>query len=229
MSQHADSSGRQTPRSPKPRWIAALYFLAAIALPPVLYYLLRSCGVSIYLSLVIVAAATGAPAIVSLVRRRPGASIVTTYFSLVSLAATSLAFIPGSPQFLMARDAAITAGTGAWFVYSIRTERPVVYTLTRPLLEGRMTWPGDWEKHWEAAPRFRRMWRTSTLLWGLGLILDAVLRVYYAYTINPDLVPALTTAMYLGTNLALIVISNVYYIVSGMFNPHSALFATESG
>lgn len=117
-----------------------------------LYYVLRAFGLSIYLSLVIVAITTGVPALVSLVRRRAGTSIVTTYFSLVSLAATLLAFIPGSPQFLMARDAAITAGTGAWFIYSIRAERPTVYTLTRPLIEGRMTWPVDWEKTLERRP-----------------------------------------------------------------------------
>lgn len=194
-----------------------------------LYYVLRAFGLSIYLSLVIVAITTGVPALVSLVRRRAGTSIITTYFSLVSLAATLLAFIPGSPQFLMARDAAITAGTGAWFIYSIRAERPTVYTLTRPLIEGRMTWPVDWEKHWNAAPRFRRMWRISTLMWGLGFFIDAGLRIFFAYTVNPDLVPALTTAMYLGTNVVLIIISNVFYISSGIFNPRSALFETESG
>ncbi|WP_146111885.1 VC0807 family protein [Arthrobacter sp. MYb227] len=229
MPQHPDSTGQSAPRSTKPRWLAALLFLAAIALPPALYYVLRAFGLSIYLSLVIVAVATGVPAIWSLVRRRTGASIITTYFSLVSLAATLLAFIPGSPQFLMARDAAITAGTGAWFIYSIRTERPIVYTFTRPLIEGRMHWPGNWEVHWKAAPRFRRMWRISTVVWGLGFFLDAGLRSFFAYTINPDIVPALTTAMYLGTNIALIIISNIFYISSGIFNPHSALFATESG
>ena len=194
-----------------------------------LYYVLRAFGLSIYLSLVIVAVATGVPAAVSLIRRRTGASIVTTYFSLVSLAATLLAFIPGSPQFLMARDAAITAGTGALFIYSLRNERPIVYILTKTLLEGRLHWPGNWEKHWDTAPRFRRMWRISTVLWGLGFFLDAGLRVFFAYTINPDIVPALTTAMYLGTNVALIIISNVFYISSGIFNPHSALFATDNG
>ncbi|PQZ92185.1 hypothetical protein CQ018_11725 [Arthrobacter sp. MYb227] len=67
------------------------------------------------------------------------------------------------------------------------------------------------------------------MVWGLGFFLDAGLRSFFAYTINPDIVPALTTAMYLGTNIALIIISNIFYISSGIFNPHSALFATESG
>lgn len=187
--------------------------------------MLRAFGLSIYLSLVLVAVATGIPAIISIVRHRPGAPILTTYFSLVSLAATLLAFVPGSPQFLMARDAVITAGTGVWFIYSMRAPRPIVYVLTRPLLEGRMHWPSQWEALWERASRFRRMWRVSTFLWGLGFLLDAALRVYFAYTIAPDLVPALTTAMYIGTNIILIIVSNVFYIASGVFNRNSPLYA----
>lgn len=64
---------------------------------------------------------------------------------------------------------------------------------------------------------------------GTGFFLDAGLRVFFAYTISPDTLPALTTAMYIGTNVALIIISNAYYISCGIFNPHSSLFATESG
>lgn len=219
-----------TPTPPgAPHWVSALWFVAAMALPPALYYALRVLGLGIYPALAIVAVATGIPAIYSLIRRPPGASIITTYFSLASLAAVLLAFIPGSPQFLMARDAAITAGTGFWFIYSMRSPRPLVYTFTRPLLEGRMHWPSGWENHWKSAPRFRRMWRTSTLIWGLGFLVDAALRVYFAYALNPDAVPALTTAMYLSTNAVLIVFNNVFYIASGIFNPHSRLFAAVSG
>lgn len=219
----------RTARHMAPRWASALWLVAAIALPPALYYVLRAWGVEIYPALVVVALASGAPAIYSLIRRPRGSSMITTYFSLVSLAAVLLAFIPGSPQFLMARDSIITASTGCWFLYSLRSDRPLVYVLTRPLIEGRMHWPGGWEKHWAAAPRFRRMWRISTLAWGLGFFVDAALRVYFAYNLAPDAVPAVTTAMYLGTNAVLIVGSNVFYIASGIFNPHSRLFASAHG
>ncbi|OIH82263.1 hypothetical protein BLJ79_20285 [Arthrobacter sp. UCD-GKA] len=206
-----------------------LGMVAAIAAPPLLFYLLRHAGLSIYVSLVVVAVATGLPALGSLARRGPKKHVIATYFSLASVAAVVLAFVPGSPQFLLARDALITAGTGIWFISTLRGARPLVYTLTKPVLEARFHWPGGWETHWEQAPRFRRMWRISTIMWGCGFLLDAVLRVVLAYSLEPDAVPAATTAMYLATNLVLILLSNVFYISSGMLNPRSILFAPADG
>lgn len=202
--------------------------LAAIGLPPLLFYLLRHFGLSIYLSLVVVAVATAIPALYALLRPGRSRHVMTTYISLSSVAAVALAFIPGSPQFLLARDALITAGLGIWFISTIGTKRPLAYTLTKPVLEGRFHWPGDWETHWRTAPRFRRMWRVSTIGWGCGFLLDAGLRVVLAYSLEPDAVPAATTIMYLATNLFLMIASNAYYIASGMFNPRSALFTPDA-
>ena len=73
------------------------------------------------------------------------------------------------------------------------------------------------------------MWRISTIMWGCGFLVDAVLRVILAYSLEPDSVPAVTTAMYLATNLVLIILGNAHYIASGMPNPRSALFAPAGG
>ncbi|RAX50182.1 hypothetical protein DQ353_06725 [Arthrobacter sp. AQ5-05] len=140
-----------------------------------------------------------------------------------------MAFVPGSPQFLLARDAPITAGTGIWFISTLRGARPLVQTLAKPLIEGPFHWPGGWEAHWEQAPRFRRMWRISSIMWGCGFLLDAVLRVILAYSLEPDPVPAVTTAMHLATNLVLILLSNAFHIASGMPNPRCILFAPADG
>lgn len=220
-----ERAGSRQQQPAPPRWATALGLVAAIAFPPALYYVLRRLGMPIYPALVVVAVATGLPALRSLLRRRPGTSVITTFFSLASLAGVLLAFIPGSPQFLMARDAVITAATGTWFIFSLRSARPLVYTFSRPLLEGRLRWPGAWESLWESAPRFRRMWKLTTLVWGIGFFIDAALRVHFAYTLPADAVPAATTAMYLITNAILIVLSNIFYVASGVFNPSSKLFA----
>ena len=36
-----------------------------------------------------------------------------------------------------------------------------------PLLQGRLHWPKDWDALWQVSPRFRRMWRISSLLYGI--------------------------------------------------------------
>lgn len=67
------------------------------------------------------------------------------------------------------------------------------------------------------------MWRVSSLLWGIGTPLDAALRVVMAYTLPPDLVPALGTALAVATSVVLVVVSTIFYEVSGDYRRDSAL------
>jgi len=98
------------------------------------------------------------------------------------------------------------------------------YLFSQPLLEGRFRWPRDWDGLWDRSPRFRRMWRNSSLLWGIGTLIDAALRVVMAYTLPPDLVPALGTALYAGTSVVLIAVTTVYYAAAGIYNRTPALY-----
>ncbi|MFD9210940.1 hypothetical protein ACFVZM_32220, partial [Streptomyces sioyaensis] len=73
------------------------------------------------------------------------------------------------------------------------------------------------EGHWRADPRFRRIWRGLTVLWGCGLLVDAALRVIMAYTLSVDSVPALDGALYFVTYLVLQVITNIVLHKTGVF------------
>jgi hypothetical protein len=68
------------------------------------------------------------------------------------------------------------------------------------------------------------MWRVASVAWGVGTLLDAALRVVLAYTLPVDVVPALTLALYVVTAVVLCVATNVYYVLSGAMDPHSALY-----
>jgi len=35
----------------------------------------------------------------------------------------------------------------------------------------------DWDALWQAEPRFRRIWRVSSVMWGAGVLADAAIRV----------------------------------------------------
>jgi hypothetical protein len=77
----------------------------------------------------------------------------------------------------------------------------------------------------KVSPPFRRMWRISSLLWGIGMLLDAALRVVMAYTLPADTVPVLSTALYAATTFVLIVVTNLVYIFSGVHDRRSKLYA----
>ncbi|MGW6174237.1 VC0807 family protein [Arthrobacter sp. NPDC055138] len=203
---------------------SALAFAAAVVVPLAVYYLLRGIGVDVYAALLVIAAVGAVPPIVALVRRRSMGRI-TMYFSLMSIGALLLSLLPGSEEFLLAKGAVLTAATATWFLVSLRATRPLVYVLTKPLLEGRWTWPSGWDRHWERSGRFRRMWRVATLMWAAGLYFDAVARVVMAFTLPADVVPGLATLLYVLTVVALNLVTTLYYIASGIFRPGSRLYA----
>jgi hypothetical protein len=180
--------------------------------------------VSVYLSLLTSAVTSAVPALVGLIRdRRPDG--LSTYFSTMVLGSVIVSLWSGSTEFLLARDGVLTGVTGIWFIASLWARRPLAYVFTKPLLQGRLHWPKDWDALWQASPRFRRMWRISSLLYGIGTLLDALARVVMAYTLPADNVPLLSTALYAVTTVVLIVVTNVVYIHFGVHDRRSKLYA----
>ena len=205
------------------RWVTtALRVGAGLALPSVTFYALRLAGVGLYLSLVVSTLVSAVPALVDLVRgQRP--SGLSTYVTAMTLGGLVVTLVPGSTRFLLARESIMTGVTGVWFLASTRGARPLAYQFTRPLVEGRFRWPDHWDELWEVSPAFARMWRVSSALFGIGLLLDAALRVVLAYTVRPDLVPALGLALYVLTIVVLNVVVTVYYIRCRVYDPRSPL------
>jgi hypothetical protein len=191
--------------------------------PLAAYYGLRWAGAGVYLALLVSTLLSAIPGVVGLFRERKVDGL-SAYMTAMMLGSIVIALLSGSTRFLLAKEAILTGVTGMWFLASIAARRPLVYLFTRPILEGRLGWPGRWDELWERYPRFRRMWRISSVLWGIGLLVDAVLRVVMAYTLPPDSVPALGTALYVGTSVVLIVATNVFYITQRVANPYGKLY-----
>jgi hypothetical protein len=220
----SDTSAPSTGSPRTARQFAGVAARAAVglAVPSALYYLLRGAGQSVYLSLVVSTLLSALPNLYALVRRRP-ANRLSSYFTAMTLAGLVITLIPGDTRFLLAKESIMVAVTGLAFLATLRSHRPLVYRLSRPLVEGRLHWPGDWEALWESSSRFRRMWRVSSVIWGLGLLADAATRVVFAYTVRPDLVPALGLGLYLVSLVGLNVIVSAYYVVAGVYDPRSPL------
>ncbi len=200
-------------------------FAVGLLIPTLIYYGLRDIGVSVYLSLLVSTLISAAPTVVGLFRRKVNA--LSAYFTTMVLGSVLVSLVAGSTEFLLAKEAVLTFVTGVWFLASAFTGRPLSYAMTRPLIEGRGRWPSDWDGLWVRAPRWRRMWRVSSVMWAVGTIADAVIRVVMAYTLPADDVPGLGTVLVLVTSLVLIVLTNVYYAASGVFDPSSRLYRAE--
>lgn len=197
-----------------------------LIVPLALFYGLRGAGVGIYLALLAGALASALTAIV-VVATQHQLDAIAIFVLTTMLLSVGVSLLTGSTRFLLAKEGWLTAVTGVWFLGSLSARRPLAFHFSRPLLEGRLGWPADWDATWDRAPRFRRMWRVSTALWGAGTLLDSVVRVVMAYTLPVDLVPALSSAMYGVTSAVLVVVTNIYYRVAGAYDPDSALHRAE--
>jgi hypothetical protein len=197
---------------------------SGLAVPLVVYYGLRYAGASVYVAVLCSTVVSVVPSAITLLRERR-LDHLSTYAVAMMLGALVLALVSGSPRFLLAKGALLTGATGVWFLVSARGHRPLAYTFVKPLLEGRLGWPGRWDNAWAASPRFRRMWRVSSVLWGIGTLADAALRVVMAWSLPPDSVPLLANLLYGVTTAVLIVVTNVWYGVCGAWNRRSVLWA----
>ena len=201
----------------------AVRVAAGLAAPTALYYVLRAAGLSVYASLLASTVASALPGLVTLARERRVDGL-SAYFTAMMLGALVVSLIPGATRLLLAKEAVLTAVTGVWFLAGVRARRPLVYLFTRPILQGRLHWPADWDGIWEAAPGFRRMWRVSSVIWGVGLLVDAALRVVMAWTLPADEVPGLATALYAVVAVVLNLVTHAYYTACRVHDPRSPLF-----
>lgn len=160
--------------SAHPRRAGATALVIDLPVPIVISYGLRSAGVDLYLAVLSAAIAPGIGAVIGVIRR--GRVEPLAALSLTGLAvAVALSLAGGGPRLLLAKEGWGTGITGVWFLVSARSSRPLALLLTEPFLpHARWGFTADWGSLWERQPRFRRIWRTSSVLWGLGTLTDSI-------------------------------------------------------
>ncbi|MGF1427171.1 VC0807 family protein [Kitasatospora sp. LaBMicrA B282] len=208
---------RAAANPPPPRRRLLLTLLWDLAVPLGLYYGLRAAGVSVFAALLLGALLPAVTCAVQWARQRtlegPAGFVAGTM--VLGVAA---ALVSGSPRFLLAKDGWLTGAAGLWFLLSIRAHRPLLFHFGRPLLEGRFGADGtSWDVLWEREPAFRRIWRVSTAIWGVAMLLDAAARVVMAYTLPVDLVPLLGGLLWPVTLVLLQLVNGVYYELAGLW------------
>ncbi|GAA4922362.1 hypothetical protein HD597_006432 [Nonomuraea thailandensis] len=196
-----------------------------VGLTVALYYVLRASGVEAHTAFVISSFVPGVSVVSDLVRRRRPDRL-GLYMTAMMLASAAVSVLVDDPRLLLAKDGWFTAAGGLWFLVSARGERPLAFVFTRFVLEGRIG-PNreSWDVLWERLPAFRRIWRVASVMWGVGLLLDAVVRIVIAYALPIDAVPGVNTAQYIVFLLLMQVAMNVYLVPTGIYNRWSPLYA----
>ena len=200
----------------------------SVLLPLGAYYLLRLIGLEPFPALLVTTAVSAVGAARQVVRSRNVLSLDAAML-LFTLAAIGQGLIHGNPRFLLAVDSGLTGLGGLWFLLTARSERPLGLVIARALFERRFRLmgtvlgrgyrltPEPWAAVWDRSAAFRRIWRTSTVIWGVGSIADAVIRLVMAMTLPVDVVPGLNVILYPATFVVLQIVTNVYYHRAGLW------------
>jgi len=170
-----------------------------VGLPLVGYYALHVLGASDWVALLVATLAAGLRLVWVAVRNRE-----ITWFAAVMLAVfglgLALAFVGGDARFLLIKDSFGTALVGIVFLASLFAGKPLT-------LSAFQTWQpreaAEMEEYYRTLPPIRTMFRRSAVVWGVGLLLEATLRIPLIYLLPIDVMVGLSTGMMVATIVGL--------------------------
>jgi hypothetical protein len=151
--------------------------------PLAVYALLSRLGASDFVSLGVAAVLPAIYIAVAVIRGRPIDRIAILVLILL-LVAIGLTLATGDPRILLVKSVIITGAAGLYILSTLLAEHSFIFHASQRLFAG-----GDpdkeaaWEARWQSSPGFRRAVRRLTLIWGLGLIGEAVVRAGIIYTL----------------------------------------------
>ncbi|WP_328453206.1 VC0807 family protein [Amycolatopsis sp. NBC_00438] len=171
----------------KERIRALAPFALDVVLPIVAYWLLHTVfGLSPFWALGIGGLATTVNAIATTVRRGKldGFGILVVVEVALSVV---LLFVSGDPRVLLLKPAFFVGVAGVYALGTLFVGHPLVLDTGRPFATGGDPRMADaYDRSWEASRPFRTAIRSVTVVWGLGFLLDAVLRVLIVYSFPPE-------------------------------------------
>ncbi|MEU8145883.1 VC0807 family protein [Nonomuraea sp. NPDC048901] len=193
-------------KPPDPRREVVINLVLNVAAPLAIFYGLRAAGVGQWLALALGVVPPGVRAVWTVTKRRrvDGLAVFTLSILVLSVA---VSFLTGSTRFLLAKDGWMTAVAGLWMLATLpRTPfyHQAICSFTTGATHERA------EIAWRDSPAFRHMMRVATAIWGVGLVLDAGVRVVLAYTLPVDRVPLVSGLQYVAVFVALEVSSQIY-------------------
>ncbi|MEU0075993.1 VC0807 family protein [Streptomyces sp. NPDC006332] len=141
----------------------------------------------------------------------------------VNVAGLLLGFVAGDPRLMLAKDSGVSSVVGIGILVSVALGKPVMTAGMKPLLvKGDERREAAWARLQGESAAFRRFERVFSVVWGVVLLAECVVRVVGAYTLPVD------TMVWLGT-VIMIVAMVVGFLVGGALGagPMAAMLERE--
>jgi intracellular septation protein A len=172
--------------------------LIDVAVPLVTYYALRDgAGLSPWLSLALSTVVPVIRSVASLARQRR-VNLLAALMVAVNVAGIGVSLWAGDPRLMIAKDAVISSVIGFALLISAGLGRPLMSAGLEPFVtRGHAGRAAAWQRLRSRSARFRRLEVRFTVIWGLSLLADCVVRVWGAFTLP------VATMVWLGTVIVL--------------------------
>jgi hypothetical protein len=176
--------------------------LFAGVLPFVAYQVARPHVSSDAVGLLIAAVFPAADALVRAVRERQLDVIAIFVLLAIGLGVVGSVLFHGNALPLKVREVPLTGGLGIACLVSLLVRRPLIFTLGRGIVVGGDVAKAKDYNSLRDDPDAQRLFRRLTMMWGLGLLGEGVLRVSLALLLSTStflaVSPPLSGACYVG-------------------------------
>lgn len=179
------------------------------ALPAILYQILSRHGVADVPALTAGAIFPVANIIRKFIKTRSLDLIGAIVLIFLTIGVVS-SLLSGNVMFVLIKESFITGLVGVMFLGSLLGKRPIIFYIARQFVAGenpeRLEW---WNGMWERE-RFRHTMRLMTTVWGLGYLIEAIVRVPIALLLPPGIVVIVSPILAIGTTVGLIIWTRFY-------------------
>ncbi|MGV9679911.1 VC0807 family protein [Nocardia sp. NPDC003482] len=189
-----------TPAAPgMDRRAFARQMLRDVGLPLAAYYVLHALGASNLVALLAGTVLSATLLLIEIARSRRidlFAGVILAGFAL----GLALTFISGDDRFMIAKDSIGSGLIGCGFLGSLALGKPLIYVAARRgLASSNPTALAAFDERYRTRPAMRRSLRILTILWGVGLLTEAVVRVVLAYQLPIATMVWLSTVLMIAT------------------------------
>jgi hypothetical protein len=180
------------------------------------YYMLRKLGVDLVPSLALSSVVPAGRAIAGLVRDRTFNGLATLIV-VVNVVSIAVSFWTGDPRIMLAKDGAVSSTIGIAILLSVLVGRPLMTAGLKPMIaKGSAAKVAAFDRLSVTSPRFRRLERLFSLVWGVILLSECAAKVFCAFTLPVGTMVWLSSVMVLGAIAVGIVVGSVFSVPMDM-------------
>lgn len=169
----------------------AIGLLLDVGLPIIAYYGLRFFGFDEYISLLAGTLVAGARTLYVAVKARKLDAFAV--FMLVTFTfGLAMTFVTGDARFLLVKDSFGTCLVGLIFLVTAFVGKPMVFYAARRFAGTTPEKLAAMDRRYAEEPLFRRGFRTMSLVWAGGLLVEAAIRIPLIYLLSVDVMAGLS-------------------------------------